>query len=87
MIGIKDNPSDGRLAELVISIRFVRLKSVYESVFYFQGAKLIRIKQIKKNVVWLKVNFSGLKNSEESYQIQNSRELKTKFTRIVFEIR
>ena len=39
MIGIKDNPSDGRLAKFVISIRFVRLKSVYESVFLFSGRK------------------------------------------------
>lgn len=40
MIGIKDNPSDGRLAEFVISIRFVRLKSMYESVFLFSGRKI-----------------------------------------------
>lgn len=37
------------------------------NLFLFQGAKLIRIKQIKKKVVWRKDYFSGLKNSEERY--------------------
>ena len=39
MIGIRDNPSEGHLVEFVISIRFVRLKSMYESVFLFSGRK------------------------------------------------
>ena len=48
MIGIKDNPSDGRLAEFVISIRFVRLKSMYESVFLFSGRKINKNQANKK---------------------------------------
>ncbi|MDD7560191.1 MAG: hypothetical protein PUK02_00105, partial [Parabacteroides sp.] len=48
MIGIRDNPSEGRLAEFVISIRFVRLKSMYESVFLFSGRKINKNQANKK---------------------------------------
>ena len=39
MIGIKDNPRDGRLTEFVISIRFVCLKYSCESTSLFSGRK------------------------------------------------